>query len=230
MTERRTGIEDHSTMTGSNSRHGQLRNHVIPIFHMRLFAHDGLVYTYDIEEAKKASRYRPPRQSVNNATVFRGFYTDEQESRLSEQFEQGINPLLKKIDEQHQLSSEERQKFCRYIYAYRIRTHWMLRTLQGNYRSYMQQILQEESEKWAFIQTALYDTNQPIDDSFFENVNQVLSMAEDELNDPETVASRSHSMFSEGSVLSSRSLHADKQLAALPWRVFISSRSHVCAR
>ena len=225
MTDKRTVDEDHSTMTESNSRYGQLRNHVIPIFHMRRFAHDALVYTYDIEEAKKASRYGPPRQSVNNATVVRGFYTDEQESHLSEQFEQGIKAILNKIDEQYPLSSDERLRFCRYIYAYRIRTHWMLRTLQDNYRPYMQQFIREESEKWSFVQTALYDTNQPIDDRFFENVNQALSMAEDELNDAETVALRSHSIFSEGSVLSSRSSHADKQLAALPWRVFISSGS-----
>ena len=209
-------------MTRNNSRQGHLRNHIIPIFHMRQFAQDDLVYTYDFEEAKKTSKYSPPHQSVNNATVFKGFYTDEQERRLAEQFEQGIKVILEKMNDQHQLTPDERLKVCRYIYAYRTRTHWMLGHLQDNYSPYMQQILQDQSEIWSFIQKSLYDTDQPIDDSLFEKAHRILSSIKDELNDPKTVDLRSHSVFSDGSVLSSRSSHADKQLAQLPWRVLVS--------
>ena len=38
-------------MTRNNSRQGHLRNHIIPIVHMRQFGYDDLVYTYDFEEA-----------------------------------------------------------------------------------------------------------------------------------------------------------------------------------
>ena len=221
MGERRTGDEDPSTMTRNNSRQGHLRNHIIPIFHMRQFAQDDLVYTYDFEEAKKTSKYSPPRQSVNNATVFKGFYTDEQERRLAEQFEQGIKVILEKMNDQHQLTPDERQKFCRYIYAYRTRTHWMLKLLQDNYVPNIHQFLQERSEAWSFTQKALYDMDQPIDDSLFETVNSIISRIGVELNDPETVTLRSHSFFSDGSMLSRRSSHADRQLATLPWRVFV---------
>ena len=175
-------------MTRNNSRQGHLRNHIIPIFHMRQFTQDDRVYTYDFEEAKKTSKYSPPHQSVNNATVFRGFYTDEQERRLAEQFEQGIKVILEKMNDQHQLTPDERLNFCRYIYAYRTRTHWMLGLLQYNYLPYMQEIIQEQAEIWSFTQKSLYDTDQPMNDSLFETVHSIFSSKRDELNDPEDLS------------------------------------------
>ena len=180
-------ISQMSTEPRNNSRQGHLRNHIIPIFHMRQFAQDDLVYTYDFEEAKKTSKYSPPHQSVNNATVFKGFYTDEQERRLAEQFEQGIKVILEKMNDQHQLTPDERLKVCRYIYAYRTRTHWMLgQLLQDNYVA----IHAANSPRpigdhgLSFKNPSMTRTNQSTI-VYSKKRIELLSSIKDELNDPE---------------------------------------------
>ena len=81
----------------TEKNNGRLRNHVIPEAHMRRFAEEDLVYTFDFVRAQKCRSYNPPRQNPKNATVFKGFYTDKYEAILSEQYEQGVKEIMDKI-------------------------------------------------------------------------------------------------------------------------------------
>ena len=77
------------TSKGQRSNYGTLRNHIIPIFHMRNFArnmHDrDVVYLYDLEEAGREQSYSPKQLTVENAAVQKGLYTNEYESVESQE-------------------------------------------------------------------------------------------------------------------------------------------------
>ena len=67
---------NHSEATGNRKNHGRRRNHVIPKFHMRLFAEKDFVYTFDFAVEQRTRRYNPPRQNINNATILNGIDLD----------------------------------------------------------------------------------------------------------------------------------------------------------
>ena len=211
-----------SKAIGNRKNHGRIRNHVIPEAHMRRFAEENLVYTFDFIMAQKYRSYDPPRQNVKNATVLKGFYTDAYEQKLSEQFEQGAKEIMDKIIGEQQLAPDERSRLSRYIHAYRIRSPRMLRLLQNRYEPYMRDAIQELSDQSSFVQKSLYDTDQPIDEGLFEEKRRILAIRENELNDAETVQSSSRSYFSGGSQLTIEPMQAAEQLASLPWLVFVS--------
>ena len=166
---------NHSKATGNRKSHGRLRNHVIPEAHMRRFAEEDLVYTFDFVRAQKCRSYNPPRQNVKNATVFKGFYTDEYEVKLSEQFEQGVKEIMDKIMGGQQLVPDERNRLSRYIHAYRVRSPWMLRLMRNRYETDMRDAIQELSGQLSFVQKSLYDMDRPIDEDFFEGMRSILA-------------------------------------------------------
>ena len=211
-----------SKPTNNRKNHGQLRNHGIHEAHIRRFAQEGLVYTFDFYTAQRRRSYTPLRQSPGNATVVKGLYTDEYEKKLSQQFEQGVKEIMDKIIEEGQLAPDERIRLSRYIYAYRVRSTWMLRFLQSRYGPYMRDAIQDLSDRMNFVQESLHDAGEPIDEEFFEEAKDVIASKEDELNDAENVQSFARSYFSEGSQLNQEPTDAAKQLASLPWRMFIS--------
>ena len=212
-----------SKATGNRKNHGRLRNHVIPEAHMRRFAEENLVYTFDFVRAQKCRSYNQTRQNPTKATVFKGFYTDKYEVKLSEQFEQGVREIMDKIIGDQLLLPDERIRLSRYIHAYRVRGPWMLRLMQNRYETDMRDAIQELSGQLSFVQKSLYDIDRPIDENFSEEMRGVLANIESELNDAETVQSSSRSFFSEGSLLTIEPMHAVRQLASLPWRVFVSA-------
>ena len=192
---------------------------------MRRFADSEFVYTFDLTLAQRSRSYRPPLQNVHNATVFRGFYTDEYERKLSQEFEQGVREIADQITGGQQLALDERIRLSRYIHAYRVRSPWMLRQLQRRYEPDMRDIIREFSSQLSFIQASLRDMDRPIDEDFFKEMTSVLESREKELNDPQTVQADLQSYFSEGSQLTVESQYAD-MLAWLPWRVFVSADQH----
>ena len=192
---------------------------------MRRFADREFVYTFDLTLAQRCRSYRPPLQNVRNATVFRGFYTDEYERKLSQEFEQGVREIADQITGGQQLALDERIKLSRYIHAYRVRSPWMLRQLQSRYEPDMRDIIQEFTSQWFFVQASLRDMDRPIDVDFFKEMTSVLESREKELNDPQTVQAALQSYFSEGSQLTVESQYAE-MLAWLPWRVFVSAGQH----
>lgn len=209
--------------TGTRRNRGRIRNHVIPKAHMRRFAVEDLVYTFDFTVAQGCRSYRPPRQNVNNATVIRGFYTDEYEKNLSQKFEDGVKEIADKIIGEQQLALDERIRLSRYIYAYRARSPWMLHQLQSRYQPDMRDILQEFSRQLSFVQASLYDMDRPIDEDFFKEMRTTFESRENELNDAQTVQADLQFYFSEGSQLTTGPQHTDRLLASLPWRVFVSA-------
>ncbi len=190
---------------------------------MRRFAVEDLVYTFDFTVAQGCRSYRPPRQNVNNATVIRGFYTDEYEKNLSQKFEDGVKEIADKIIGEQQLALDERIRLSRYIYAYRARSPWMLHQLQSRYQPDMRDILQEFSRQLSFVQASLYDMDRPIDEDFFKEMRTTFESRENELNDAQTVQADLQFYFSEGSQLTTGPQHTDRLLASLPWRVFVSA-------
>ena len=143
--------------------------------------------------------------------------------KLSEQFEQGVKEIMDKVIGEQQLVPDDRIRLSRYIHAYRVRSPGMLRLMRNRYEPYMRDAIQELSDRVSFVQASLYDIDLPIDEDFFEEMKSVLANKESELNDPEAVQSSSRSFFSEGSQLTMEPIHAVRQLASLPWRVFVSA-------
>ena len=130
---------------------------------------------------------------------------------------------MNNITEERQLTYDERIKLCRYIYAYRFRSPWMLNRLQARYEPDMRGIIKELSDRLSFLYAALYDTDRPIDKEPLETVKGILLREEKVLNDAEKVKSSLRAFFSEGHPLTHTPQHADTLLASLPWRVFIST-------
>ena len=215
-----------STPTSNRRKHGRIRNHVIPKAHMRRFAERDFVYTFDFTLAQRCRSYRPPLQNVENATVFRGFYTNEYEKKLSEEFEQGMTEIADKITGGQQLAPDERIRLSRYIHAYRVRSPWMLQQLRRRYESDMRDIIQEFTSQWSFVQASLRDMDRPIDEDFSKEMTSVLEGREKELDDPQTVQADQQSYFSKGLQLTVEPHHANRLLAWLPWRVFVSAGQH----
>ena len=90
------------TSKGQRSNYGTLRNHIIPMFHMRNFARKtddrDVVYLYDLEEARTEHRYHSKQFNVKNAAVQKGFYTNEYESELADEYESpSVEPIRKLI-------------------------------------------------------------------------------------------------------------------------------------
>ena len=190
---------------------------------MRHFAIEDRVYLFDFAEERKSARYTPPRPNVNNATVFRGFYTDKLEDNLAQRFESGIDTLLGKVTEEQQLTLEERKMLSRYLYAYMLRSPWMLNRLQYRYEPDMRHIIKEMGDSLSFVYAALYDTDHRIGSVPLEEVKGILSRNERELSDVGKVQSSLRALFSEGSLLAQSPTHFDALVASLPWRVFIST-------
>ena len=193
---------------------------------MRRFAEGEFVYTFDFTLAQESRSYRAPRQNVRNATVFRGFYTDEYEKKLSQQFEQGVREIADKITARQQLALDERITLSRYIHAYRVRSPWMLRQLQKRYEADMRDITQEFTSQWSFLQESLRDMEAPIDENFSKEMTRVLESRKKELDDPRNMQAAQHSYFSEGMQLAVEPQDANSLLAWLPWRVFVSEGHH----
>lgn len=189
---------------------------------MRLFAKGNVVYTFDVDIARTRQNYSPHLQSINKATVFKGFYTDEYEDNLSQRFEQGVKTILEKIAMGQQLGEEERLRLSRYIYAYRYRSPWMLRLLRNKYEPEMRVVIQEQSQMVTFLQSTLPDNGRPIEEDLFKKMRTILADKESELDDAETVQASLQSFFSGGPSPSIGPQQADRELASLPWRVFVS--------
>ena len=169
---------------------------------MRRFAEGEFVYTFDFTLAQSCRSYRPPRQNVRNATVFTGFYTDDYEKILSQQFEQGMTEIADKITGKQQLTVNERIALARYMHAYRFRSPWMLRQLQRRYRADISDIIQEFTSQWSFVQESLRDMERPIDESFSKEMTRILESREKDLDDPDAIQAAQQSYFSEGMQLS----------------------------
>ena len=193
---------------------------------MRRIAEGEFVYTFDFTVAQGCRSYRLPRQNVRNATVFTGFYTDDYERKLSQQFEQGVTEIAAKITGKQQLTFKERIVLARYMHAYRFRSPWMLRQLQSRYQSDMRDIVQELTSQWSFVQESLRDMERPIDESFFDEVTRILESRQIDLDDPDAMQAAQQSYFSEGIQLNEEPQDAITLLAWLPWRVFVSEEHH----
>ena len=217
--------EEPPTRGSVSNGKGRRRSHVIPKFHLKLFAIKDIVCVFDIELARIGRKYRPVTQSVNNATVIKGFYTDQYEDRLSQRFEEGIKAIMEKIVMEQKLRHDERLRLSRYIYVYRYRSPWMLRLLQNKYDTEYADVIREYSQTIAFLESALYNRGHPIDEGLFAEMGKILADKENELADVEAVQSSLRSFFSGGPPISIEPGHADMQLASLPWRVLVSKNT-----
>ncbi len=126
---------------------GRLRNHIIPKQHSYRFSNDGNLFMFDIERYRVDRRYKGTPMSFNNATVQRGFYTDEYEQELAEKVENDAKHVFDLLIDQAQLAIEDRMKLARYIHVYHYRTHKMKTTIEKHFSPLLAEIAQNSKSR-----------------------------------------------------------------------------------
>lgn len=208
------------TLKDERLNYGTLRNHIIPQFHMRNFAetiaYKDMVYLYNLENAKKVRNYKPKRLTVENAAVQKGFYTDEYESRLAEEYESPAAPAITKMITGQALTFDEREAVAAYLLSYNTRSPSLLTSITEMYSLLSGEYINHIKENFSTIKEALVNRGEPIDEKFFEKIAQYRG--------EETQYTRlGAKLFAEGKFPTSGMMQkATTLLASLKWRIFNS--------
>ena len=153
------------TLKDERLNYGTLRNHIIPQFHMRNFAetiaYKDMVYLYNLENAKKVRNYKPKRLTVENAAVQKGFYTDEYESRLAEEYESPAAPAITKMITGQALTFDEREAVAAYLLSYNTRSPSLLTSITEMYSLLSGEYINHIKENFSTIKEALVNRGEP---------------------------------------------------------------------
>ena len=208
------------TSKGNRSNYGTLRNHIIPMSHMRNFArniHDrDVLYLYDLEEAGREQSYKPKQLTVENAAVQKGFYTNEYESKLAEEYESPAVPAIRKLIGGQIITSEERGPIAAYLMSYQFRSHSMLKYIQEIYAQSSEEYINRIKGTYSTIQETLINRGEQVDEEFFAGIAGFGSAGDqyDKWGDKH---------FAEGQLSTQEgNKRATKLLASLKWRIFTS--------
>ena len=208
------------TSKGQRSNYGTLRNHIIPMSHMRYFARNirdrDAVYLYNLEEAGREQSYNPKLLTVENAAVQKGFYTNEYESRLAEEFESPAVAAIRKLITGQIITSEERGSIAAYLMSYQFRSHSMQKYIRELYVQSSEEYINHIKGTYSTIQETLVNRGEQVDEEFFAGIAGYESGGNqyDEWGDKH---------FAEGRLSTQEGIkRATKLLASLKWRILTS--------
>ena len=208
------------TSNDQRSNYGTLRNHIIPIFHMRDFArkmHDrDVVYLYDLEEAGREQSYSPKPLTVENAAVQKGFYTNEYESKLAEEYESPAVAAIRKLITGQTITSEERGSIAAYLTSYQVRSHSMQKFIRELYVQSSEEYINHIKGTYSTIQETLINRGEQVDEEFFAGIAGYRS-------DGDQYDKWGDKHFAEGRVSTREGFEkATRLLVSLKWRIFTS--------
>ena len=208
------------TSKSQRSNYGTLRNHIIPMSHMRNFArniHDrDVVYLYGLEEAGSEQSYSPKRLTVENAAVQKGFYTNEYELKLAEEYESPAVAAIRKLITGQTITSEERGAIAAYLMSYQFRSHSMLKYIHELYVQSSEESINHIKGTYSTIQETLINRGEQVDEELFAGIAsyEMGGNQYDEWGDKH---------FAEGRLSTLEGIkRATKLLASLKWRIFTS--------
>ena len=207
------------TSQGHRSNHGTLRNHVIPMSHMRHFASKlrerDIVYLYDLEKARKEPNYSPKQLTLENAAVQKGFYTNEYESKLADEYEFPALAAIGKLIAGQNITWEEREHVAAYLMSYQFRSHSMLNFTRKLYAESSEGYIDHVKETYSTIRDTLVNRGEQVDEELFAEIEAYESTGQD------NVWADKH--FAEGQLLTQDGIEkATGLLASLKWRIFTS--------
>ena len=205
---------------GQRSNHGTLRNHIIPMFHMRHSARNtddnDVVYLYDLKEAGRRQSYSPKQLTVENAEVQKGFYSNDYESTLAEEFESPAAAPIRKLTTDETITLEERVSVAAYLMSYQLRSHSMRKYIQELYIQSSEDYLSNIKEHYSSVKDILINRGEQIDEAFFVK----LASYEGSKNEYEQWGNKH---FAEGQLATLEGIKkATILLASLKWRLFTS--------
>ncbi len=210
------------TSKGQRSNYGTLRNHIIPMFHMRNFArniHDrDVVYLYDLQEARTEQRYSPKQLTVENVAVQKGFYTDEYESKLADEYERpAVGPIRKLITGQV-ITPDERELVAAYLMRYQLRSHSMLRHIQELYAQSAEEHIDRIKGTYSTVHKTLSNRGEQVDEELFVEIEKFEGAGDHYVE-------LGGKNFADGQVSTQEGdKRATKLLASLKWRILTSDK------
>ena len=202
------------------SNYGTLRNHIIPMSHMRNFARNiydrDVVYLYDLEEASRKQKYSPKPLTVENAAVQKGFYTNEYESKLNEEYESPAVVAIRKLITGQIIPSEERGPIAAYLMSYQLRSHSMLKYVNELYIQSSEEYINHIKGTYSTIQETFINRGEQVDEEFFAGIAGYESSGDQ-------YGKWGDKHFAEGRLSTQEGIkRATKLLASLKWRIFTS--------
>ena len=208
------------TSKGQRLNHGNLRNHIIPISHMSNFArniHDReVVYLYDLEDSSRKKGYRPKQITVKNAAVQKGFYTNEYESKLAEEYENPAVAAIRKLITGQIITPGERGAIAAYLMSYNFRSHSMLKYIHDLYVQSSEEHISYVKGTYSTIQETLINRGEQLDEEFFSGIAGYEGAGDQ-------YGKWGDIQFAEGRTLTQEGIkRATELLASLKWRVFTS--------
>ena len=175
-----------------------------------------VVYLYDLEKAATDKRYNPKQLTVENAAVQKGFYTNEYESRLADEYESPAVAAIRKLIDGQILTSRERASIAVYVMSYQFRSHRMLNNLRQLYVQLSEEYIDQIKETYSTVQENLTNRGEQIDEEFFARIAGYESGGRqyDKWGDEH---------FAEGRLLTREEImKVTKLLESLKWRIFTS--------
>ena len=208
------------TSKDQRSNYGTLRNHIIPMSHMRNFARNiddrDVVYLYDLEAAGRQKRYSPQSLTVENAVVQKGFYTNEYESKLAQEYESPAVTAIRKLITDQIITSDEREYIAAYLMSYQFRSHSMLKYIHDLYVQSSEEYINHIKGTYSTIRETLINRGEQLDEEFFAGIAGYEGGGDqhDKWGDR---------YFAEGQLSTLEGIkRATDLLASLKWRIFTS--------
>ena len=190
--------------------------------HMRNFAKNisgrDMVYIYDLEEAGKEQGYKPKRLPVKDAAVQKGFYTNEHESKLADEYESpAVEPIRKLITGQI-ITPDERGRIASYLMRYQLRSHSMQRHVQELYAQSGKEHIDSIKATYSTVHDALINRGEQVDEELFVAIERFEGSGDFYVE----LGSKN---FAEGQVTTKEGdKRAIKLLSSLKWRIFTSDK------
>lgn len=208
------------TLKSQRSNYGTLRNHIIPMFHMSNFARSiddkDVVYLYDLQDASRKKSYMSKQLTVENSAVQKGFYTNEYESKLADEYESPAVAGIRKLTTYQIITSEEREHIAAYLMSYQLRSHSMLKYVHDLYVQSSGKHINYVKGTYSTIQEVLINRGEQIDEEFFAGMAGYEGAGDQ-------YGKWGDIQFAEGRILTQEGIkRATELLASLKWRVFTS--------
>ena len=208
------------TSKGQRSNYGTLRNHIIPMSHMRNFARTvdekDVVYLYDLEKASRERKYSPKQLTVENSAVQKGFYTNDYEAKLANEYETPAVEAIRKLIAGEIITMEEREPIATYIMSFQSRSHSMLKYIHDLYIQSSEEYINHIKETYSTIQEALVNRGEQVDEELFAGIAGYQ-------RDGDQYDKWGDQHFAEGRLSTQEGINrATRLLESLKWRIFTS--------
>lgn len=175
-----------------------------------------VVHLYDLQDASRKKSYMPKQLTVENSAVQKGFYTNEYESKLADEYESPAVAGIRKLITYQIITSEEREHIAAYLMSYQLRSHSMLKYVHDLYVQSSGKHINYVKGTYSTIQEVLINRGEQIDEEFFAGMAGYEGAGDQ-------YGKWGDIQFAEGRILTQEGIkRATELLASLKWRVFTS--------